>query len=361
MKSRWTLVPHKVVCYHLHCLPSTHWIAAVTVRGYYKQSFQMTCPCWEWSPKVFSSEHLQDCDTEISRMVWQEPFASEYLQDLGISNRLPEECLFIHPSSDQRAPSRNCPLVQVPENHSQRQAWLDWELNNTTQEKESMFVSPKDDQVVPHEAWSSEDILPSNGRIHHPVQQLVLLQQLEDRCCCQTASSGETAAGWLAQRWLTVTHTMHQRPSGGYGLSWLMKLIFWMMNSRPRLQPEKCQIGCYSCWKQGLVDTISPFFPQPSDCTMISLVCETTYCCFLLELLGFTAATTTAAAALCACVCVWGGGGVGGWGECVYVCVCGGGGGITTDFRLIATVFQSKSLFWYNLNLWSWACFMPIL
>ena len=200
-----------------------------------------------------------------------------------------------------------------------------------------MFVSPKDDQVVPHEVWSSEDLLPSNGRIHHLVQQLVLLQQLEDRCCCQTASSGETAAGWLAQRWLTVTHTMHRRPSGGYGLSWLMKLIFWMMNSRPRLQPEKCQIG-YSCWKQGLVDTISPFFPQPSDCTMIILVCETT--CWLYNdhlsvwnnILLLPAGTSGFycrhhhCCCCSVCVCAWGGGG--GCGDacvrvCVYVCVGG--------------------------------------
>ena len=203
MKPRWTLVPHRVVWYHLHCLPSTHWIAAVVVRGYYKQSFQITCLCREWSPKVFSSEHLQDCDTEISRVVWLEPFASEYQQDQGISNRLPQECLFTRPSSDQRAASRNCPLVQVPGNHSQRQAWLNRELDNATQERESMFVFPKEDQVVPHEAWSSEELLPNNGQIHHLVQQLVLLQQLEDRHCCQTALSGEDCkqADWLRGDW----------------------------------------------------------------------------------------------------------------------------------------------------------------
>ena len=98
----------------------------------------------------------------------------------------------------------------------------------------------------------------------------------------------------------------------------LMKLILWTMDSRPRLQSHKCQKGC-SPWKRGLADTVRPFFPQPSDCTTIILVCKTTYRCFLLELLSFTAA----AAALClysVCMCVCGGGGgVRAWG--------GGGGG----------------------------------
>ena len=34
MKSGQTLVPHNVVCYHLHCLPSTNWIAIAASRGY---------------------------------------------------------------------------------------------------------------------------------------------------------------------------------------------------------------------------------------------------------------------------------------------------------------------------------------
>ena len=36
MKSGRTLVPHKVVCCHLYCLPSIHRIAHAAPRGYYK-------------------------------------------------------------------------------------------------------------------------------------------------------------------------------------------------------------------------------------------------------------------------------------------------------------------------------------
>ena len=94
-------------------------------------------------------------------------------------------------------------------------------------------------------------------------------------------------------------------------LRWLQAVLAddtFPLNDEHRLQSEKCQI-CYSHWKQRLAHT------------MIILMCETTYCCFHLELLGFTA---TAAVALCVCVCVGGGGGVH---ACVCVCVCVWGGG----------------------------------
>ena len=95
MKSGRTLVPHKVVCYHVHRLPSTHRIAAVVPRGFLQVKFSDDTSL----PGMITKEE-NTYRTGVQKLVEccdENLFASEYQQDQAISNRLPEQYLFTRP------------------------------------------------------------------------------------------------------------------------------------------------------------------------------------------------------------------------------------------------------------------------